>query len=154
MDPHKSLQFSAEPWGIHSQFLLLQSSDQSRKVFDCLLNRHRPSSVSRSNCHPRSNFKKGIGRSGRSKSALENSTARPQSIPKVCSHIFNMPESSNMVWDTVSTVALMIDNLHDLMTSQPTHYIDLEGIELSHYGTVSLLQIHVKHSGQIYTRYP
>jgi exonuclease 3'-5' domain-containing protein 1 len=43
--------------------------------------------------------------------------------------------------DTEAKVASLIEKLHDLPTSPPSLYIDLEGVNLSRLGSISILQI-------------
>lgn len=61
-----------------------------------------------------------------------------------------MPRFSVELVEAVSDVAAIIDNLHGLSTSQPSLYIDLEGVELVRDGTVSFLQIYVKRLAKVY----
>ncbi|CAG8979823.1 hypothetical protein HYALB_00002593 [Hymenoscyphus albidus] len=43
--------------------------------------------------------------------------------------------------DTVAAVVELVDGLADLPTNPPSLYIDLEGVNLSRFGTISILQI-------------
>lgn len=45
--------------------------------------------------------------------------------------------------DTTKALSKMIDILTDLPCDPPSLYIDLEGINLSRHGQVSILQLHV-----------
>ncbi|KAF8539776.1 ribonuclease H-like domain-containing protein [Trichophaea hybrida] len=45
--------------------------------------------------------------------------------------------------DTAASLAAMIPNLTNLPTNPPSLYIDLEGVQLSRHGTISILQIYV-----------
>ncbi len=46
--------------------------------------------------------------------------------------------------DSLSAIASMLDSLVGLPISPPSLYLDLEGVELSRHGTISILQIHVE----------
>jgi exonuclease 3'-5' domain-containing protein 1 len=45
--------------------------------------------------------------------------------------------------DTVEAISALIENLIDLPSTPPSLYIDLEGVNLSRQGSISILQIHV-----------
>ncbi|KAJ5752685.1 hypothetical protein N7520_009602 [Penicillium odoratum] len=45
--------------------------------------------------------------------------------------------------DTEAKVASLVGRLQNLPTSPPSLYIDLEGVDLSRYGSISILQIHI-----------
>ncbi|KAI1322068.1 ribonuclease H-like protein [Xylariaceae sp. FL0255] len=51
---------------------------------------------------------------------------------------------------TTAEIAVMVDELDGLPTSPPSLYIDLEGVNLSRHGTISILQIHVRSTGKNY----
>ncbi|KAI0144640.1 ribonuclease H-like protein [Xylariaceae sp. FL1272] len=51
---------------------------------------------------------------------------------------------------TAEAIAAMVDKLHGLPTHPPSLYIDLEGVNLSRHGTISILQIHVRTNSQNY----
>ena len=54
--------------------------------------------------------------------------------------------NSSLAWTFVNTTALLavfVDDISNLPTDPPSLYVDLEGIELSRYGTISLLNIFV-----------
>ncbi|CAI6087788.1 unnamed protein product [Clonostachys chloroleuca] len=52
--------------------------------------------------------------------------------------------------DTQEVLSDAIDGLVDLPSSPPSLYVDLEGINLSRHGTISILQIHVRTTGHTY----
>ncbi|KAI1812342.1 ribonuclease H-like protein [Poronia punctata] len=52
--------------------------------------------------------------------------------------------------DTTPGIALMVDEIYNLPCSPPSLYIDLEGVNLSRHGTLSILQIHVRTTSQNY----
>ncbi|KAL2062043.1 hypothetical protein VTL71DRAFT_6309 [Oculimacula yallundae] len=52
--------------------------------------------------------------------------------------------------DTSVTVAALVEALSGLPTSPPSLYLDLEGINISRHGSVSIIQIHVFPQGQTY----
>lgn len=54
------------------------------------------------------------------------------------------------ILDTSAAIASMIDTLSGLPSMPPSIYIDLEGVNLSRHGTVSILQIHVRTTSQTY----
>jgi exonuclease 3'-5' domain-containing protein 1 len=45
--------------------------------------------------------------------------------------------------DTFAAIALLVESLSDLPNHPPSIYVDLEGINLSRHGTISILQIYV-----------
>ncbi|KAI0815406.1 hypothetical protein GGR55DRAFT_345339 [Xylaria sp. FL0064] len=59
-------------------------------------------------------------------------------------------EETNGIVSTAAAIATMVDELHGLPVSPPSLYIDLEGVNLSRHGTISILQIHVRTTGQNY----
>jgi exonuclease 3'-5' domain-containing protein 1 len=52
--------------------------------------------------------------------------------------------------DTVAALASLVDTLSDLPTTPPSLYIDLEGVNLSRQGTLSILQVFVLPRDQTY----
>lgn len=65
--------------------------------------------------------------------------------------VSRMDASSIVEVDTVVGVAQMVDALDKLpITVQPSIYIDLEGVDLCRYGTVSIMQIHCLPSTRTY----
>lgn len=52
--------------------------------------------------------------------------------------------------DTTEAVSSMIDALSGLPSTPPSIFIDLEGVNLSRRGTISILQIHIRTTGQNY----
>ncbi|OHE92934.1 hypothetical protein CORC01_11801 [Colletotrichum orchidophilum] len=52
--------------------------------------------------------------------------------------------------DTTAALSKMVGNLEELPTDPPSLYIDLEGVNLSRHGTISILQLHVLPSKQTY----
>lgn len=52
------------------------------------------------------------------------------------------PAASDMV-DTTAAVSRLVDTLEGLPTEPPSLYMDLEGVNLSRHGTISILQIYV-----------
>lgn len=63
----------------------------------------------------------------------------------------NLGDSSNLTLiDTVHSVAKVIDSLEGLPIEPPSIYIDVEGVNLSRHGTISILQLYVLPSKQIY----
>ncbi|KAI0537486.1 ribonuclease H-like protein [Xylaria digitata] len=59
-------------------------------------------------------------------------------------------EETNGIINNAAAIAAMVDELHGLPVSPPSLYIDLEGVNLSRHGTISILQIHVRTTGQNY----
>lgn len=55
-----------------------------------------------------------------------------------------------MLVDTVQGIESLIDAIADLPTSPPSLYIELEGINLSRHGSLSILQIHALPAEQTY----
>ncbi|PTB47284.1 hypothetical protein M431DRAFT_541091 [Trichoderma harzianum CBS 226.95] len=56
----------------------------------------------------------------------------------------NFGDSLNMTFiDTVYSVAKVVDSLERLPIEPPSIYIDVEGVNLSRYGTISILQLYV-----------
>ena len=49
-----------------------------------------------------------------------------------------------------SSMAVLVDALQNLPIIPPSIYIDLEGINLSRYGSISIMQIFVKPTNQVY----
>lgn len=45
--------------------------------------------------------------------------------------------------DTCAAIASLVDSLSELPNNPPSTYIDLEGVNLSRHGTISILQLHV-----------
>lgn len=45
--------------------------------------------------------------------------------------------------DTEAKIARLVGRLQNLPTSPPSLYIDLEGVDLSRHGSISILQIHI-----------
>ncbi|KAI1198174.1 ribonuclease H-like domain-containing protein [Nemania serpens] len=58
-------------------------------------------------------------------------------------------EDSGMV-DTPEAISSMIDAISGLPFDPPSIYIDLEGVNLSRHGTISILQIHARTTGESY----
>jgi len=56
-------------------------------------------------------------------------------------------DSSGLI-DTADALSKMLDTLEGLPTTPPSPYIDLEGEKLSRHGTVSILQLHDRSSGE------
>lgn len=54
------------------------------------------------------------------------------------------------VVDTIESVAKLADAILNLPVSPPSLYFDLEGIKLSRYGSISLLNLYVLPSGIVY----
>lgn len=52
--------------------------------------------------------------------------------------------------DTVSGLAEMTDSLEGLPTEPPSIYVDLEGVNLSRHGIISLLQMYIHPVGRVY----
>ncbi|KAL8870165.1 MAG: hypothetical protein Q9174_003726 [Haloplaca sp. 1 TL-2023] len=52
--------------------------------------------------------------------------------------------------DTLEKVATLVDNLASLPTSTPSLYLDLEGVNLSRHGSVSILQIYAQPVNRVY----
>jgi exonuclease 3'-5' domain-containing protein 1 len=52
--------------------------------------------------------------------------------------------------DTPAAIASLVDSLSDLPNRPPSIYIDLEGINLSRHGTISILQLHVLPADKTY----
>ncbi|KAJ2991196.1 hypothetical protein NUW58_g2605 [Xylaria curta] len=52
--------------------------------------------------------------------------------------------------DTTAAISSMVDQLSGLPTTPPSLFIDLEGVELSRHGTISIMQIHNHTNGQNY----
>ncbi|KAI1299541.1 ribonuclease H-like protein [Xylaria venustula] len=59
-------------------------------------------------------------------------------------------QESRDLLDTIAAIASMVDELSILPSTQPSIYIDLEGVNLSRHGTISILQIHVGTTRQTY----
>lgn len=58
--------------------------------------------------------------------------------------------SSPTLVDTTQALSEMVGLLQNLPTEPPSLYIDLEGVNLSRFGTVSILQLHVLPTGRTY----
>lgn len=58
-------------------------------------------------------------------------------------------EASGMV-DTAEAVSSMVDTLSGLPSTPPSIYVDLEGVNLSRHGTISILQIYVSTTAENY----
>ena len=54
------------------------------------------------------------------------------------------------VVDSQSSVAVLVDALQNLPTNPPSLYLDLEGINLSRNGSISIMQIFVQPTNQVY----
>ncbi|KAL8782978.1 MAG: hypothetical protein Q9195_009521 [Heterodermia aff. obscurata] len=52
--------------------------------------------------------------------------------------------------DSQSSVATLVDSLQNLPTNPPSLYLDLEGINLSRNGLISIMQIFVQPTNQVY----
>lgn len=52
--------------------------------------------------------------------------------------------------DSPGAVSALMDTLYKQPTTPPSLYIDLEGVELSRHGTISILQIFVQSTGRTY----
>ncbi|KAI0522115.1 ribonuclease H-like protein [Xylaria bambusicola] len=52
--------------------------------------------------------------------------------------------------NTSAAISSMVNELSELLTTPPSLYLDLEGVNLSRHGTISILQIHVRTTGQSY----
>lgn len=52
--------------------------------------------------------------------------------------------------DTTALLATVVDTLCGLPTQPPSIYVDLEGVNLSRHGSISILQLHVLPTRQTY----
>jgi exonuclease 3'-5' domain-containing protein 1 len=52
--------------------------------------------------------------------------------------------------DTRTAIASLVTSLSDLPTHPPSLYVDIEGINLSRHGSISILQIHVHPTNETY----
>lgn len=52
--------------------------------------------------------------------------------------------------DTILDVAKMIDSMQELPTEPPSIYVDLEGVNLCRYGTISILQMYIHPLDRVY----
>ena len=59
------------------------------------------------------------------------------------------PGSTGLV-DTPTAISALVDILNNQPTTPPSLYLDLEGVNLSRHGTISILQIHVSPIHQTY----
>ncbi len=59
-------------------------------------------------------------------------------------------EKTYDILDTIAAISSMVDELSGLPSTLPSLYIDLEGVNLSRHGTISILQIHIRTTGQNY----
>ncbi|KXH25373.1 3'-5' exonuclease [Colletotrichum salicis] len=57
---------------------------------------------------------------------------------------------TSILVDTIASLSKMVDSLEELPNDPPSLYIDLEGVNLSRYGTISILQLHVLPSKETY----
>ncbi|TGJ84814.1 hypothetical protein E0Z10_g3982 [Xylaria hypoxylon] len=59
-------------------------------------------------------------------------------------------DESHGVLDNIAAISSLVDKLSGLPSMPPSIYIDLEGVNLSRHGTISILQIHVRTTSQNY----
>lgn len=59
-------------------------------------------------------------------------------------------EASPSLVSTTAALTEMIESIEDLPTSPPSLYIDLEGVNLSRHGTISILQVYVSPHDKTY----
>ncbi|KAK3309811.1 ribonuclease H-like domain-containing protein [Chaetomium strumarium] len=59
------------------------------------------------------------------------------------------PDSGGLI-DTATAMSALVDILDGQPTTPPSLYIDLEGVNLSRHGTISILQIHILPRRQTY----
>jgi exonuclease 3'-5' domain-containing protein 1 len=59
------------------------------------------------------------------------------------------PGSTGLI-DTPTAISALVDILHNQPTTPPSLYLDLEGVNLSRHGTISILQIHISPLHQTY----
>ncbi|KAI0837045.1 ribonuclease H-like domain-containing protein [Hypoxylon sp. FL0890] len=52
--------------------------------------------------------------------------------------------------DTTQALSVVLDAIEGLPTNPPSLYIDLEGVKLSRYGSISILQLHIFPTSQTY----
>lgn len=73
--------------------------------------------------------------------------SRTDSVTGVCAPSPAKMESQlcppSGVVDTIATLAQALDTMVNLPTTPPSLYLDLEGINLSRQGSISIVQIHV-----------
>ncbi len=70
-----------------------------------------------------------------------------------CSHAVAGLRLAQMAFtfiESYSSLADLLDSLNDLATSPPSLYLDLEGNNLSRYGSVSIVQLFVQPRQQVY----
>ncbi|KAH8157573.1 hypothetical protein CIB48_g10679 [Xylaria polymorpha] len=75
--------------------------------------------------------------------------ASTTTLTKMSSRNLSLNQTHGIL-DTSAAIASMIDTLSGLPSMPPSIYIDLEGVNLSRHGTVSILQIHVRTTSQTY----
>ena len=64
--------------------------------------------------------------------------------------IYQPPNMTVMIVDSLAAVVLMLDTLNDLPSQPPSLYCDLEGVQLSRHGSISIIQIFVSPHHNIY----
>ncbi|KAI0439937.1 ribonuclease H-like domain-containing protein [Xylaria telfairii] len=75
--------------------------------------------------------------------SMESSSSRNPSLNKT-------REETHILLDTTTAISSMIDKISGLPSMPPSIYIDLEGVNLSRQGTISIMQIHVRPASQNY----
>ncbi|RKU40449.1 hypothetical protein DL546_000504 [Coniochaeta pulveracea] len=63
-------------------------------------------------------------------------------------HINDVPDSGLI--DTPTALSILVDILYEQPTTPPSLFIDLEGVNLSRHGTISILQIFVQPTNRAY----
>ncbi|KAI4281307.1 MAG: hypothetical protein L6R38_003803 [Xanthoria sp. 2 TBL-2021] len=61
-----------------------------------------------------------------------------------------MAETEIQIVDDKAGIKLLIDDLQGLPTSPPSLYLDLEGVNLSRHGSISILQLYILPKKQVY----
>ncbi|KAI1179945.1 ribonuclease H-like protein [Nemania sp. FL0916] len=74
------------------------------------------------------------------------STVAPSESPSLEKHL----ERSGGLLDTRESVSSLIDSLIGLPVSPPSIYVDMEGVNLCRFGTLSILQVHIRPLSQTY----
>jgi hypothetical protein len=59
-------------------------------------------------------------------------------------------EKNSCFVDTAAVVSSMVDNLPEFPTTPPSLFIDLEGANLCHHGSISILQNDIRTTGESY----
>ncbi|KAL6406080.1 uncharacterized protein AUP68_10641 [Ilyonectria robusta] len=74
---------------------------------------------------------------------MENKTSSLEMVTKQLDEI-GLDDSPSLVFvDNTAALSKMVDSLDGLPTVLPSMFIDLEGVNLSRHGTVSILQIYI-----------